>query len=54
MSAFIEGKRYFIGADEVTEKEAKKQDDINREIMQVEDPKEWLKAMEQAKFIIMM
>lgn len=52
MKDFIEGRRYFIGADEVTEKDAKKQDDINRAIMQIEDPEEWLKAAGRAKFIV--
>jgi hypothetical protein len=43
--------KYFINGKPATEAEAAAQEERNRQIMEIEDPKEWLKAAAGIGFI---
>jgi hypothetical protein len=43
--------KYFINGKPATEAEATAQEERNRQIMEIEDPKEWLKAATGIGFI---
>lgn len=43
--------KYFINGKPATEAEATAQEERNRQIMEIEDPKEWLKAAAEIGFI---
>lgn len=44
--------KYYINGKQVTNEEAEKQDKINKEIMEIKDNEEWLRAMQKAEFIV--
>ena len=46
--------RYFIDGKEVSEEQAKKQQEINSRILSIKDPDEFMEALKNAKFIIIL
>jgi len=44
--------KYYINGKQVTNEEAENQDKTNKEIMEIKDNEEWLRAMQNAEFIV--